>query len=89
MGEGRAEERHDPVAHHLIYRALVAVNRLHHPLNDGIENLSRLLGIAIGQQLHRALEVSEEDRDLFALALQGGLRVEDPLRKVLRRVGLR
>jgi hypothetical protein len=28
----RTEERHDPVAHHLIHGALVAVDSLHHPL---------------------------------------------------------
>jgi hypothetical protein len=30
VGEGGAKERHDPVAHHLIHGALVAVNRIHH-----------------------------------------------------------
>jgi hypothetical protein len=39
VGEWRAEERHDPVAHHLVHRALVAVDSLHHPLEDGVENL--------------------------------------------------
>ena len=72
VGERRAEERHDPVAHHLVDRALVAVDRLHHALEHRVEELARLLGIAVGEQLHRALEVGEEDGDLLALALEGG-----------------
>ena len=72
VGERRAEERHDPVAHDLVDGALVAVDGLHHALEHGIEELARLLGVAVGQQLHRALEVGEEHRDLLALALEGG-----------------
>ena len=75
VGERRAEERHDPVAHDLVDRALVAVDGLHHPLEDGIEELPRLLGVAVGEQLHRALEVGEEHRDLLALAFEGALEV--------------
>ena len=52
MGQRRAEERHDPVAHDLVHGALVAVHGLHHPLEDWIEDLARLLGIAISEQLH-------------------------------------
>ena len=50
---------------------------------------ARLLGIAVGEQLHRALEVGEQDRDLLALAFEGAARGEDPLGQVPRRVGLR
>ena len=71
VGERRAEERHDPVAHDLVHGALVAVDGLHHPLEDGVEELARLLGVAVGEQLHRALEVGEEHRDLLALAFEG------------------
>src|SRR5262245_39579258 len=42
VGHRRAEEGHDPVAHHLVHRALVAVDGLHHPFEHGIENLARL-----------------------------------------------
>ncbi len=71
VGDRRTEQRHDPVAHHLVDGALVAVDGLHHPLEDRVEELPRLLGITVGEQLHRALEVGEEDRDLLALALEG------------------
>ena len=52
MRERRAEQRHDPVAHHLVDRALVAVDRFHHVLEHRIEDLPRFLGIAVGEQLH-------------------------------------
>ena len=89
VGERRAEQRHDPVAHDLVDGALVAVDGLHHVLEHRVEELARLLGIAVGEQLHRALEVGEEDGDLLALALQGRLGGEDLLGEVLGRVGLR
>ena len=89
VGERRAEEGHDPVAHHLVHGALVAVDGLHHAFEHGVEELARLLGIAVGEQLHRALEVGEEHGDLLALALQRGLGGEDLLGQVLGGVGLR
>ena len=89
VGERRAEERHDPVAHDLVDGALVAVDGLHHVLEHRVEQLARLLGIAVGEQLHRALEVGEEDGHLLALALEGGLGREDLLGEMFGRVGLR
>jgi hypothetical protein len=83
MGERGAEERHDPVAHDLVHRPLVPVDGLHHPFQHGIEDVPGLLGIAIGQELHRALEVREEYRDLFAFPFESALRGEDLLGEVL------
>jgi hypothetical protein len=48
-GQRRSEERHDPVAHHLIDGALVPVDGLHHLLENAIEELARLLGVAVSQ----------------------------------------
>jgi hypothetical protein len=67
---------------------LVAVDGLHHVLEHGVENLPRLLGITVGEQLHRALEVGEEYGDLLALTLEGGLGGEDLLGEVFRGVAL-
>src|SRR5262249_45441374 len=61
----------------LVHRALVAMYGLHHPLEDGIEELTRLLGIAVREQFHRALQIREQDGDLLSLAFQGALRGED------------
>jgi hypothetical protein len=84
-----AKERHDPVAHHLVDGALVAVDGLHHVLEDRVEQFARFLRVAVGQQLHRALQIGEEDRHLLTLALKRRLRGEDPLGEVFRGVGLR
>jgi hypothetical protein len=87
--ERRAKQRHDPIAHHLVHRALVAVNGLHHAFQHGVKEFTGLLGIAVGEQLHRALQIGEEDRDLLALAFQGRLGRQDLLGEVLGGVGLR
>jgi len=88
VGQGRPEERHDAVAHHLIHGALVVMDGVHHQCEHGIEELARLLGVAVGEELHGALEVGEEDGDLLALAFEGGLGSEDLLGEMLRGVGL-
>jgi hypothetical protein len=49
VGQRCAEEGHDAIAHHLVDGALVAMHRLHHPLEHGIEDLAGVLGIAVGQ----------------------------------------
>jgi hypothetical protein len=49
------------------------VDGVHHVLEHGIEELAGILGVALGQQLHRALEIGEEDGDLLALAFERGL----------------
>ncbi len=89
VGERRAEQRHDPVAHHLVDSALVAVHGFHHSIEDGVEELARLLGIAVGEELHRPLEIGEEHGDLLALAFQGGLGGEDLLGEVFGGIRLR
>ena len=89
VGQRSPEKGHDPVAHHLVHRPLVAVDRLHHAFEHRIEKLPRLLGVAVGEQLHGALQVGKEDGHLLALAFEGGLRGDDLLGEVLRGVGLR
>jgi hypothetical protein len=89
MGDGRSKERHDPVAHHLVDRALVGMDGLDHALEDGVEKPPRLLGVPIGKQLHRAFQVGEEDRHLLPLALEGALGGEDLLGKMSGGVRLR
>ena len=76
VSDGGTEQRHDPVAHHLVDRALEAVDRLHHSLENRVKEPASLFGVAIGQDLHRALQVREEHRDLLALAFQSTARAE-------------
>jgi hypothetical protein len=76
----RSERRHDAVvAHDLVHCALVAVDGLHHSREHRIEELARFFGVPVGEQLHRALQVGEEDRHLLALAFEGVLGGEDLL----------
>ena len=55
---------------------------------SAVEDLARFLGIAVGEQLHRSLEVREEHGDLLALALERPLAREDLLGEVLGGVAL-
>ena len=86
VSERRAEERHDAITHHLVHRALVAVHRFHHPLEHRVQEFAGVLGIAFGQELHRALEVGEQDGHLLSFTLEGGLRADDLLGEVFRGV---
>jgi hypothetical protein len=83
VGERRTEEGHDPVAQHLIHRALVAVDGLHHLLEHRIEQLAGVLGVAVCEQLHRAFQIGKQHGDLLALALERGFRQEDSFGEVL------
>ena len=70
MGQRRAEQRHNAVTHDLVHGALIAVHRFHHTFQHRVEELPRLLGVAIGEELQRALHVGEEHRHLLALPFQ-------------------
>ena len=87
--ERRAEQRHDAVAHDLIDCTLVAVHRFHHVLEHRIEDFPRLLRIAVGEQLHRALHVGEQHRHLLALAFERTLRGENLLSEVFGSINSR
>ena len=75
VGERRAEQRHDAVAHHPADGPLVAVDGVHHALEDGVEELPGLLGVAVPDQLGRALDIGEQDGDLLALAFESRVDV--------------
>jgi len=62
---------------------------LHHAFEYGVQELTGLLGVALGKELHRAFEVGKEHGDLLALAFEGRLGGEDPLGEMLGGVGLR
>ena len=67
LGNGRAEQRHDPIAQHLGHGALPAAHRLDHILDDLIEERRGLLGVVARQHRHRRGDVGEEDADVLAL----------------------
>ncbi len=55
-------------------------------LEEAVQDPVPLLGIELLGQLHRALHVGEEHGHLLALALEGGLGLEDLVGQVPRRV---
>ena len=84
-GERRAKEGHDPVAHNPVHGAFIAVHRLDHALEHGVEEeLLRRLGVAVSKQLHRTLDIGEQHGDLLALTFEGRPRGQDLFGKVLR-----
>jgi len=54
-----------------------------------VEDLPGFFGIAVGQELHRALEIREEDRHLLPFTFERALGGEDPLGEVLGGIGIR
>ena len=87
MGQRGAKQRHDAIAHDLVDRAFIAVHGVHHAFQRRVEELPGLLGVAVGEQLHRALEVGKQHRDLLALAFQGTAGGQDLLGQIGGRVG--
>jgi len=52
VGDWRPEERHNPIAHNPVHGALVAMDRPDHAFEHRVEELLRVLGIAVSKQLH-------------------------------------
>jgi hypothetical protein len=88
MGDGRAEQRHEPVAEELIDGTLVAVNLAEHQLEGTVHESVDVLGIEPFGQRGEAGDVDEEHGDEFALTFERGPRGEDLLSQVLRGVGV-
>ncbi len=84
--DGRAEQRHDAVAGVLVDGALEAVDAVGEDLEEALEDSVPGLGARLLGQLQGALDVGEQDGDLFALAFERGPRLQDALGEVLRRV---
>src|SRR5262245_49383477 len=88
MGERGTEEGHNAVASHFVHRAFVVMDGFHHPLDHRVEKLAGVFGIAVGEQLHRALQIGKQHSDLLALAFEGRLGGEDLLGELFRGVGV-
>src|SRR5262245_1663500 len=88
MGDRPPEEGHDPIAHHLVHSAFVAVNGCYHALHHCIKDLPRLFRVAVGQQFQRRFQVGKKHRDLLTLPFEGTPGGEDHLGEVRRCVYL-
>jgi hypothetical protein len=80
VSDRRAEERFAGV---LVYGPFKAVNAVGEDREEPIEDLVPLLWINLLGQVHRALNVGEQNRHLLALALESAARGEDLLGEVL------
>jgi hypothetical protein len=89
MRNRRPKQGHNAIAHNLVHSAFVAMHGRHHALQHGIEELARLLRVAVGHQLHGAFKVRKQHRDLLALAFEGSSDVEDFLGQMCGNVGAR
>ena len=87
--ERRTKQRHDAVTEHLVHSALEVVNGLHHPSQNGVEEIASFLGIAVGQQLHGGTDVGKQHRDLLALSFERPPGRQNSCRKMSRRIDLR
>ena len=88
VSQRRTEQRHDAVAHDLIDCSLIAMHCFHHVFEDWIKKFPRLFRITVGEQFHRAFHVSEQHRDLFALAFESALGDQNFFGEMLGSVGV-
>ena len=64
-----AEQREDAVAHGLCHVALVAMDRVHHELECGVDDRARVFRVEVFDEGHRALDVGEQRGDRLAFAV--------------------
>src|SRR5271156_6168301 len=69
MGKRRAKQREDAVARGLHDITIVAMDRVDHQLEGGIDERARCFGIEVFHQIHRALDIGEERGDGLALTV--------------------
>jgi len=84
MSDRCAEEGQDAVALAPVHGTLVAVDCLNHAVEHRSEELLCSLGVAVKKDLHRVLDIGEQNGDLFALALDAGPCAQDLIGQVLR-----
>jgi hypothetical protein len=84
VGDGGAEEGHDPVAEELVDRPFEAVNAFREDLEEATEDSAPFFGVEVFGDVHGPLDVREHHGHLLALALEGRPRAEDLLDEVGR-----
>ena len=88
VGDRGAKQGHDAVAQHLVDGALEAMHGVHHDVQGWVQEPPGLFRVKTLDQLRRAFDVGEEDRDLFALAFQSMAGCENLLGEIPGRIGL-
>ena len=77
MRDRGAEQRHNAIAQDLVHRPFVAVYGVHHQMQSRVEELLRVLGVAVARATRGAFEVGKQHSDLLAFAFQGTAGGED------------
>ena len=68
VGNRRPKEGHNAIAQHLVHGAFIAVHRVHHGVQSGIEELLGDFGVETADELQRVFEIRKQHGDLLALA---------------------
>jgi hypothetical protein len=84
VGDGGAEQRHDPVPRELVDRPLEVVDPVRQRLKEALHDARPFLRIESRRQVHRAFDVGEEDGHLLALSLESRPVAADLLRQMIR-----
>src|SRR5262245_29374284 len=83
VSNGRTEQRHDAVACVLVDRPFEAVDALGEDREEAVHDPVPFLRVDLFGEIHRALHVGEENRDLLTLAFEGTAGGEDLFGEVL------
>jgi hypothetical protein len=70
MGNWCAKQRKDAITKRLSDVALVAMHRVHHDLQGGIDDAAGVLGVEVFDKSSGTFEVSKEGGDGLALAIR-------------------
>ena len=89
MRNGGAKQGHNAVAQHLVHGTFIAVYRVHHNVNGGIEELLGGFRVEVFDEFGGVFDVGKQDGDLFTFAFQRRTGGEDFLGQVGRRLGER
>ena len=73
--DGCPEQSKDTVAQRLGHIAVIAMDGVHHQLERGVDDGSRVLRIGAFDQCRRAFEIGKESRDGFPLAVRCATRL--------------
>ena len=88
VGEGCAEEGHNPVTGELVDRPLVLVDLIHENTKAAVHDAVDLFRVELLGEGGEVRDVGEEDGDELALTLHGASRGENLVREKLGRVGV-
>jgi hypothetical protein len=87
VGDGRTEQRHDPVTRELVDGAFPPVHGVQHALKGAVHDRVELLGIQRRRELGGPLDVHEEHRHLLPLTSEGPALLQDARGQMLGGVG--